>query len=48
MGETVESIDIRFGSGDQETNQPHIDHLIEAKIVEQVQPVPAKETKAKS
>jgi hypothetical protein len=33
-GETVEATDIRFGSGNQETNQPHIDHLIEAEVIQ--------------
>jgi hypothetical protein len=34
LGETVEATDVRFGSEIAEHNQPHIDHLIEANIIE--------------
>jgi hypothetical protein len=47
-GETVEATDIRFGSDSQETNQPHINHLIEAEVIQalgavEVEPKPKPE-----
>jgi hypothetical protein len=46
--EIVSDTDLRFGSKEAKVNQPHIDHLLEAKIIEKSEVAPVQRIEPKT